>query len=57
MYMIDPPKGWRYGFPKPISKECLESDIEFRKYLVNNGYPDHMLDLAFKHSRYWEDKE
>lgn len=52
--MFDPPSGWQYGFPKPIPQKCLDDDTEFKRYLVQNGYPDHMLDMAFKYSRYWE---
>ena len=52
--MFDPPEGWRYGFPKPIPQDCLDSEELFRIYLVNNKYPDSMLDLAIKYSRYWE---
>ena len=52
--MFDPPSGWRYGFPKPIPKKCIGNDMEFRKYLTENGYPDSMLDMASKYSRYWE---
>ena len=55
--MFDPPEGWRYGFPRPIPRECLESDEAFRKYLVECGYPDSMMDLAFKYSRYWEQSD
>jgi hypothetical protein len=55
--MFDPPEGWRYGFPKPIPQECLNNDELFRIYLVENKYPDHLLDLAMKHSRYWESEQ
>lgn len=57
--MFDPPEGWRYGFPKPIPQECLENEEMFKIYLVENKYPDHLLDIAVKYSRYWEadDKE
>lgn len=55
--ICDPPSGWRYGFPKPIPEKCTSNDMEFRKYLTENGYPDSMLDLASKHSRFWEQEE
>ena len=37
---IDPPNGWRYGFPKyiEVSIEDLK-DIDMKKWLVENGYP------------------
>lgn len=46
--MVDPPEGWRYGFPK-----ALDETQTFRKFLLNNGYPRDMLELAEKYSRYW----
>ena len=55
--MVDPPSGWKYGFPKPIPRNCIGNDMEFRKYLTENGYPDSMLDMASKYSRYWEQEE
>ena len=48
--MVDPPGGWRYGFPK-----VLDETVTFRKFLLNNGYPREDLDLAENYSRYWED--
>ena len=55
--IIDPPSGWMYGFPKPIPKICLNSNIKMQKFLVENGYPDCLLDSAMKYSRYWEIEE
>jgi hypothetical protein len=39
--IIDPPEGWKYGFPKPIP--------------FGEGYPMDMIPLAIKYSRYWEE--
>jgi hypothetical protein len=53
--MVDPPEGWRFGFPKE-----LDETTTFRKFLLNNGYPRSMLELAERYSRYWnkvEDEE
>lgn len=47
--VVDPPEGWKYGFPK-----VLDETMTFRKFLLNNGYPREMLELAEKHSRFWE---
>lgn len=35
---IDPPEGWRYGFPRAVPKgiECEESII---KWMIECGYP------------------
>ena len=32
---IDPPSGWKYGFPKPIPNDVTD----INKWLVQNGYP------------------
>ena len=54
--MIDPPSGWKYGFPKPLPEEffTLGSDFNLEKWLVDEGYPECEVDLALKCSRYWE---
>lgn len=38
--MVDPPSGWKYGFPKsydPYDKPLTE-------WLLENGYPQHEID-------------
>jgi hypothetical protein len=54
--MIDPPEGWRYGFPKPVHEEfhTLGSDFDLAGWLVAEGYPEKDVELALKYSRYWE---
>ena len=49
---IDPPGGWRYGFPKKIKDG--ESYIEM---LREAGYPEEDIDLALKYSRQWEQSD
>lgn len=39
MLMIDPPEGWKYGFPKAIPED--EKDVT--KWLIKNGYPEHVV--------------
>lgn len=34
--MIDPPSGWRYGFPKRIPREHQHRTLD---WLVEQGYP------------------
>jgi len=50
--MIDPPKGWIYGFPKPIPDDVKDP----REWLVKNGYPKKLIDDLGEHfyCRYWE---
>lgn len=33
--MIDPPSGWKYGFPKAMPKDVTDPI----KWLIENGYP------------------
>jgi len=51
--MIDPPSGWKYGFPKPFPNG-VENTI---KWLVANGYPQHEIDACGDHfyCQYWEE--
>lgn len=46
--MIDPPEGWRYGFPKECSLEFKSND-EFNDWLVENGYPRSLIESYGKH--------
>ena len=34
--MIDPPSGWKYGFPKEIPEHIDNT----KKWLIENGYPE-----------------
>lgn len=52
MTIIDPPSGWRYGFPKPIPNDVKDVN----KWLVENGYPQTIIDELGEYffCRYWE---
>ncbi len=52
MLIIDPPSGWKYGFPKAMPKESSEKGFSLKLWLYRNGYPFYMLKYA-KYSRYW----
>lgn len=43
--MIDPPSGWRYGFPKPVPDDVKDTI----KWLVEQGYPQHEIDRCGNH--------
>jgi len=43
--LVDPPRGWAYGFPAP-----LEDDYE--QQLRDAGYPESEIPMAMRHSRY-----
>lgn len=51
--IIDPPSGWRYGFPRPVPQEVLGND-KLGPWLIEKGYPEKDVELAIKWSRYWE---
>lgn len=50
--MIDPPNGWRYGFPKAIPHDEVRRTNE---WLVENGYPQSEIDAygTYFRCRYW----
>jgi hypothetical protein len=45
--LIDPPGGWRYGFPKPYDEDF---DGPYEDFLVKNGYPKDEVELALSYS-------
>ena len=53
--IIDPPSGWKYGFPKPIPTDIDGDHTKLAEWLIEQGYPTEDLDLAMKYSRYWTD--
>jgi hypothetical protein len=52
--MIDPPSGWKYGFPKKIPENVITPE-DFKKWFIKNGYPEKDIELALKYSRVWEE--
>lgn len=52
-FYIDPPSGWKYGFPK-----VLPDDVkDIRTWLIENGYPEKDVDFALNHCRQWIEEE
>lgn len=53
--MIDPPAGWKYGFPKPLDKGENQTVIE---WLLEQGYPQTEIDSCGDYfcCRYWEEE-
>ena len=51
--IIDPPSGWKYGFPKPIPKDRRYDSLT---WLVEEGYPEKLIEELGEHfyCRYWE---
>jgi hypothetical protein len=52
--IIDPPGGWRYGFPRPLTKE---KDELLEDWLISAGYPAEDAEWAVGHCRYWNEKD
>jgi hypothetical protein len=54
--MIDPPKGWLYGFPKEIPEDIDNTT----QWLIKNGYPAKLIKdfgNAFYVREWWEEIE
>lgn len=53
--MIDPPEGWRYGFPKVIPEDIGN----VKEWLISKGYPKELIESYGKHfyCRYWQETE
>jgi hypothetical protein len=52
-YLVDPPDGWRYGFPKLYEGDFNNLQKELVDWLKKNGYPvdDIGREVARKHTR------
>ena len=49
--LIDPPEGWRYGFPKPVP--AFKSHPDFVKWMYDQGYPKELIKQGMlEHCRY-----
>jgi len=49
--IVDPPGGWRYGFPKPCSDEVWHDHEKFKDFLSEAGYPERDLEFASENVR------
>ena len=53
--IIDPPEGWRYGFPKSFTKRPDQTEEE---WFLENGYPQKLIDQGMlKYCRVWNEPE
>lgn len=59
MYIvIDPPSGWKYGFPKAVEESKWHSkDFNIREWLLAGGYPATDVDFAMQYLRVWTKDE
>lgn len=53
---VDPPAGWKYGFPKVVPNERKN---DMMAWLVEQGYPQEEIDACGEHfyCKYWEQEE
>lgn len=51
--MVDPPAGWKYGFPKVLPPEHRHRALD---WVIEQGYPPKEVEACGKHfyMRYWE---
>jgi hypothetical protein len=51
---IDPPSGWKYGFPKQIPDDVTD----VKDWLVKNGYPEFEIKALgdYFFCRYWDEE-
>jgi hypothetical protein len=53
--LIDPPEGWKYGFPKKLPLAFNVDDADsLKEWLVDNGYPAHLISDKIR-CRVWEE--
>lgn len=43
--LLDPPEGWKYGFPK----QCPTELKDLNAWLVEQGYPQKLIDSYGEH--------
>jgi len=48
--IVDPPSGWRYGFPKE-----LKPGVNYEDLLRESGYPEKDIKFALTYSRSWHE--
>lgn len=49
---VDPPEGWRYGFPKSLPDDVENVEV----WLIENGYPETVMQSYGDHFhvRHWQ---
>lgn len=54
--IVDPPRGWMYGFPRAIlDKERYSANPE--QWFRDNNYPQKLIDEGMlKYVRFWEEE-
>lgn len=56
LIIVDPPSGWKYGFPKPLVYNTPDETVE--QFCLRNGYPQKLIDDGMlKYCRTWEEEK
>ena len=55
--IVDPPSGWRYGFPKECPDDIWEDHEKFKQFLADSGYPKEDIEFASSYVRVWFKEE
>ena len=50
---IDPPSGWRYGFPREYDRD---KDGPVTDFLLHHGYPEEEIPFACSYLRVWNEE-
>ena len=60
MILVDPPEGWKYGFPKeaPNRDSLIISGVTMEEWFLANGYPQELIDKGMlQYCRYIFDED
>lgn len=54
--MIDPPEGWKFGFPKEIPETVNDDNID--QWFLEQGYPQTLIDQGMlDYCRMWIEED
>jgi len=51
---VDPPSGWKYGFPAAYDET---KDGTLQQFLLKKGYPEKDIPFALLHMRSWIEEQ
>jgi len=49
---VDPPSGHKHGFPKILPDDV----VDFKQWLLDNGYPKRDIEFALQWCRMWKEE-
>lgn len=51
--LLDPPEGWKYGFPRVIPLEIQDDWNKIEDWVISYGYPEEKRELL-QYCRMWK---